>query len=116
MVSVETSPCERNDAYAAMCPCRDMLDLLAQRWTALAIGAMEDGPQRFGQLRQRLEGVSPKTLTQTLRRLEDKDLVERTVYAEVPVRVEYALTPLGRSASEPLRALRTWAETNTAQS
>lgn len=78
------------------------------------MGAMEEGPQRFGQLRQRLEGVSPKTLTQTLRRLEDKDLIARTVYAEVPARVEYSLTPLGRSASEPLRALRTWAEVNTA--
>lgn len=105
--------CERNDAYAAMCPCRDMLDLLAQRWTALAIGAMEEGPQRFGQLRTRLEGISPKTLTQTLRRLEDQDLVMRTVYAEVPARVEYELTPLGRSAAEPLKALRTWAEVNT---
>lgn len=90
-----------------------MLDLLAQRWTALAIGALDEGPQRFGQLRQRLEGISPKTLTQTLRRLEDKDLVVRTVYAEVPARVEYTLTPLGRSAGEPLRALRTWVEANT---
>ncbi|MDY6054779.1 MAG: helix-turn-helix domain-containing protein [Micrococcus sp.] len=89
--------------------------MLAQRWTALAIGAMEEGPQRFGQLRSRLEGISPKTLTQTLRRLEDKDLVRRTVYAEVPARVEYDLTPLGRSAAEPLRALRTWAETNSLQ-
>lgn len=107
------SSCDRNDAYAAMCPCRDMLDVLAQRWTALAIGAMEEGPQRFGHLRRRLEGISPKTLTQTLRRLEDKGLVSRTVYAEVPARVEYDLTPLGRSAAEPLRALRAWAEMNT---
>lgn len=92
-----------------------MLDVLAQRWTALAIGALEEGPQRFGQLRSRLEGISPKTLTQTLRRLEDKGLVIRTVYAEVPAKVEYDLTPLGRSAAEPLSALRTWAETNSVQ-
>ncbi|MDN6430773.1 winged helix-turn-helix transcriptional regulator [Corynebacterium flavescens] len=110
---MKKSPCKRNDAYAAMCTCRDMLDVLAQRWTALAIGAMEEGPQRFGQLRSRLEGISPKVLTQTLRRLEDKGLVIRTVYAEVPARVEYELTPLVRSAAEPLSALRTWAEMNS---
>lgn len=104
---------DRNDVYAAMCPCRDMLDLVAQRWTALAIGAMEDGPRRFGQLRTRLEGVSPKVLTQTLRRLEDRGLVSRTVYPEVPARLDYALTDLGRSAAVPLRALRDWVEANS---
>lgn len=113
MMSVTTTDERRGDAYAALCPCRDMLDLLSQRWAALAIGAMEAGPQRFGQLRARLEGVSPKVLTQTLRRLEDRDLVTRTVYAEVPARVDYALTDLGRSAAEPLRALREWVETHT---
>lgn len=71
------------------------------------------GPQRFGRIRDRLEGVSPKVLTQTLRRLEDKGLLTRTVYAEVPARVEYELTDLGRGAAVPLRSLRTWAEENT---
>ena len=99
--TVTASSCDRNDVYAAMCPCRDMLDLLAQRWTALVIGTLEEGPQRFGRIRDRLEGVSPKVLTQTLRRLE------------VPARVEYELTDLGRSAAVPLRSLRTWAEENT---
>lgn len=111
--TVTASSCDRNDVYAAMCPCRDMLDLLAQRWTALVIGTLEEGPQRFGRIRDRLEGVSPKVLTQTLRRLEDKGLLTRTVYAEVPARVEYELTDLGRSTAVPLRSLRTWAEENT---
>ena len=111
--TVTASSCDRNDVYAAMCPCRDMLDLLAQRWTALVIGTLEEGPQRFGRIRDRLEGVSPKVFTQTLRRLEDKGLLTRTVYAEVPARVEYELTNLGRSAARPLRSLRTWAEENT---
>ncbi|GGO00442.1 cinnamoyl ester hydrolase [Microbispora rosea subsp. aerata] len=100
------------DVYSAACPCRDMLDLLANKWSALALGALEDGPQRFGALRTRLQGVSPKVLTQTLRRLEDHGLVHREVYPEVPLRVEYSLTPLGRDANVPLAQLRTWVERN----
>lgn len=102
--------CERNDVYAAMCPCRDMLDLLANKWSALVIGALEDGPQRNGQLKRRLEGISPKVLSQTLKRLEDHGLLTRTVYAEVPARVEYELTALGRGAAAPLKHLRDWVE------
>lgn len=104
--------CGRNDVYAAMCPCRDMLDLLANKWSTLAIGALEGGPQRFGQLKVRLEGVSPKVLSQTLKRLEASGFLTRTVYAEVPARVEYALTPLGVSVEGPLRELRNWVELN----
>lgn len=101
-----------HDVYAAQCPCRAMLNLLANKWSALAIGAMEEGPQRFGELQRRLQGVSPKVLTQTLRRLEESGIVGRTVYPAVPLRVEYALTGLGRGAAVPLRALRTWVEEN----
>ncbi|WP_199539087.1 winged helix-turn-helix transcriptional regulator [Desertihabitans brevis] len=104
--------CGRNDVYAAMCPCRDLLDLLANKWSALAIGVLEEGPTRFGELRRRLEGVSPKVLSQTLKRLEASDLVTRTAYAEVPPRVEYALTGLGASAAAPLAHLRSWVEAN----
>lgn len=99
-----------HDVYSAQCPCRAMLDLLANKWSALAIGALDDGPQRFGALQRLLQGVSPKVLTQTLRRLEDAGLVDRTVYPAVPLHVEYALTALGRSAAVPLRLLRTWVE------
>ncbi len=104
--------CERNDVYAAMCPCRDMLDLLANKWSALIVGALEDGTQRFGELRVRLEGISPKVLSQTLKRLEAKNLLTRTVYAEVPARVEYALTDLGYGAAVPLKHLRDWVKGN----
>lgn len=101
---------ERHDVYTARCPCREVLDLLANKWSALAIGAMEGGPQRFGALARRLEGVSPKVLTRTLRRLEAKGLVDRTVYPAVPLHVEYALTTLGRGVAEPLAQLRGWVE------
>jgi DNA-binding HxlR family transcriptional regulator len=89
-----------------------VLDLLADKWNALALGALERGPLRFGAVRARLEGVSPKVLTAVLRRLETDGLVDRTVYPEVPLHVEYALTDLGRDATVPLAALRTWVETN----
>ncbi|MEU8925379.1 helix-turn-helix domain-containing protein [Kitasatospora sp. NPDC048545] len=98
--------------YLAACPCRDMLDLLANKWSALALGALEDGPQRFSRLRTRLQGVSPKVLTQTLRRLEEHGLVDREIHAEVPPRVEYSLTPLGADACAPLSHLRDWVELN----
>jgi DNA-binding HxlR family transcriptional regulator len=95
-----------------MCPCRDLLDLVGSKWTALAIGALENGPMRFGELKRRLEGISQKMLTQTLRTLERDGLVTRTVYPSVPLRVEYELTELGRSVTEPLAALRSWAQRN----
>jgi DNA-binding HxlR family transcriptional regulator len=101
-----------HDVYAAQCPCRAMLDLLANKWSALAIGALEDGPQRFGALQRQLQGVSPKVLTQTLRRLEDFGIVDRTVFPAIPLHVEYALTPLGKSAAIPLNLLRSWVEDN----
>ncbi|MEV8328565.1 MULTISPECIES: helix-turn-helix domain-containing protein [unclassified Kitasatospora] len=105
----------QHDVYAAQCPCRILLDLLANKWAALAIGALEDGPQRFGELQRRLQGVSPKVLTQTLRRLEDFGILDRTVYPVVPLHVEYSLTRLGQSAAVPLNALRSWVEENIDQ-
>ena len=101
-----------HDVYDAQCPCRGVLDLLADKWSALAIGALEDGPLRFGELKKRLMGISPKVLTATLRRLEDRGLLTREIFAEVPARVEYALTDLGVDAGGPLRALRDWVESN----
>lgn len=86
--------------------------MVASKWTALTIGALEGEPQRFGELKRRLDGISQKMLTQTLRTLERDGLVKRTVYPTVPLRVEYQLTELGRSVTEPLAALRTWAQHN----
>src|ERR1044072_3659076 len=79
------------DVYLRNCPCREVLDLLANKWTALAIGALEDGPRRFGELRRRLEGVSQKMLTPNLRELERDGLFTRTVYPVVPPRAGYEL-------------------------
>ncbi|AHH98107.1 helix-turn-helix domain-containing protein [Kutzneria viridogrisea] len=105
-----------HDVYAAQCPCRAMLDLLANKWSALAIGALEEGPLRFGELQRCLQGVSPKVLTQTLRRLETFGFLDRTVIPAVPLHVEYSLTELGRSAAVPLGQLRSWVEENVDRS
>jgi len=95
--------------YDAHCPTRRILDRIGDRWTVLIIGALGDGDARFSELRRRIEGISQKMLTQTLRGLERDGLVSRTVYPEVPVRVEYSLTNAGRTLLEPLSALQTWA-------
>ncbi|WP_406002472.1 winged helix-turn-helix transcriptional regulator [Streptomyces sp. NBC_00829] len=109
-VTCTTGRHDDHDVYAAQCPCRDVLDVLAHKWTALAIGALEEGPQRFGSLQRRLQGVSPKVLTHTLRRLELHGFVDRTVYPAVPLHVEYELTELGRGVAVPLSGLRDWVE------
>lgn len=98
------------DAYLRTCPSRTVLDVLANKWTCLVIGAVSGAPQRFGQLRRRLDGVTPKMLTQTLRTLERDGLVSRSVYPTMPPRVEYTLTPLGLSVDGLLHAIMSWAE------
>ena len=94
------------------CPSRTVLDLIGGRWTVLVIGALADGPRRFGQLERAAGGISAKVLTQTLRALERDGLLTRTLFPEIPPHTEYELTPLGRELIEPLAALRGWAETH----
>ena len=96
------------DPYAADCPTRRVLDRIGDRWTVLVVGTLSHGPHRFSDIRRRVEGISQKMLTQTLRGLERDGLVTRTVYAEVPPRVEYALTDAGRTLCAPLKALEDW--------
>ena len=97
------------------CPSRLVLDRVAEKWTGLVVLALSDGRLRFGELRERIGGVAPKVLTQTLRNLERDGLLTRTVHAEVPPRVEYELTALGASLREPLNAVQQWAEANVAK-
>ena len=92
------------------CPTREVVDRLADTWTILVVLALADGPRRFGALRREVEGVSPRMLTVTLRRLERDGLVERRSYPTSPPAVEYGLTPLGRSLLGAFGAVRTWSE------
>ena len=98
------------NVYAADCPTRKVLDRIGDKWSVLVIGLLEDEPKRFSALKRAIMGISQKMLAQTLRNLERDGLVERTVYAEVPPHVEYALTSLGRTLCAPIAAIRCWAE------
>jgi DNA-binding HxlR family transcriptional regulator len=107
----ETSP----NAFLKACPSQAVLARIGEKWAALVIVALAEGPLRFGALMRRLDGVSQKMLTQTLRSLENDGLLTRTLYDEMPLRVEYSLTPLGRSLVPHLAALKAWAEDNLHQ-
>jgi DNA-binding HxlR family transcriptional regulator len=100
------------DAFMAECPTRQLLESLSDKWLGLVLGALAGGPKRHSQLARRIAGVSQKMLTQTLRTLERDGLVTRTVTASVPVRVDYALTPLGRDLLPVMVAIKRWAETH----
>jgi DNA-binding HxlR family transcriptional regulator len=91
------------------CESRQALELIADKWTALIVYALVDGPRRHGELRRAVDGISQKMLTQTLRRMEADGLVEREVLDRVPPHVEYSLTPLGRTLEKPLVAICEWA-------
>ncbi len=103
---------EAYDAYLATCPSRRLLARVSDKWVALVICALAAGEMRFSELSRQIAGVSQKMLTQTLRGLERDGLVSRRVTAEVPVRVDYALTPLGRSLLVTIEAVKRWAEMN----
>lgn len=104
------------DPYARGCPSRDLLNRIGDKWSVLLLGELADGrPHRFAALRDRVQGVSEKMLAQTLRHLEEDGLVSRTVHPEVPPRVEYTLTPLGRTLRSPLAALRRWSVEHAAE-
>ncbi len=103
------------DAYDPNCPTRVVLDQIADKWTVLVLGALDAGPVRFNALKRRLQGISQKMLGQTLRELERNGLVTRRAFPTVPVTVEYALTPLGTRLTEPVNALRSWAESHIGQ-
>jgi DNA-binding HxlR family transcriptional regulator len=98
------------NVYDSTCPTRAALDRIADKWTVLILGLLEGGPRRFSALQRGINGISQKMLTQTLRELERDGLISRTVYPEVPPHVEYDLTPLGHTLSEPIAAVRRWAE------
>ena len=98
------------DAYLASCPSRQLLDRIADKWVALVVKSLSDGPKRYSEISHQLVGVSQKMLTQTLRSLERDGMLTRSVTPAVPVRVDYELTPLGQSLSGILGQLKSWAE------
>ncbi|MEV4083315.1 helix-turn-helix domain-containing protein [Nonomuraea fuscirosea] len=101
---------DTGDVFDPNCPTRVVLDRIGDKWSALVLLCLAGGPMRFTRLRERIGGVTPKVLTQTVRAMEQDGLVTREVFAEVPPRVEYALTDLGHSLHDPMAAVAAWAE------
>src|SRR3984893_3857342 len=96
--------------YDESYPTRRLLDLIGDKWTPIIVYILGQGTKRYGELRRHPPDGSQKRVTQTLRALERDGLLRRKVYAEVPPRVDYDLTPLGRVFLEPVTALCAWAQ------
>src|SRR4026207_498789 len=95
---------------AAECPAvREVLHRVGDKWSVQIVALLGDGSQRFSELRRSIEGISQRMLTLTLRGLERDGLLTRTVFPEIPPRVEYELTRLGQTLLEPISGLAEWA-------
>lgn len=100
--------------YHEICPVRDVLDYVGDKWSMLIVLQLgTKSPLRFGELKTIIGGISQKMLTITLRQLEHDGFVQRVYFPEVPPRVEYSITPLGKSLMEALSLLVKWADENT---
>lgn len=97
------------------CPIRNVVAQIGDKWSLLILFALVDGADRFNSLKSRVVGISQRMLTQTLRDLEREGYVSRTVYAEVPVKVEYELTEMGRDLVKPLYQLVSWADSHQSE-
>ena len=102
----------RGDAYAGNCPTRQLLDRIGDKWSVLILLLLGDGDLRFSELKRRIDGISRKMLSQTLRTLERDGLVIREIVPTRPPTVSYAITPLGRELLSALSSMMKWAETH----
>lgn len=105
-----TQDLSRVDAYLRNCASRTVLDTIANKWACLIISTLEHDTKRFGELRRQLDGITQKSLTQTLRVLERDGMVVRDVYPTIPPRVEYSLSPLGHSVAALMEGIKLWSE------
>ncbi|GAB2451141.1 winged helix-turn-helix transcriptional regulator [Nocardia tengchongensis] len=108
-------PDAEGDAFNGACRGRTVFDHITSRWGVLVLAALRLGPLRFSALHSRITGMSEKMLSQTLRTLVRDGLIARTVDASVPPKVSYALTSLGRGASQPLQGLLDWISAHSAE-
>lgn len=90
----------------------DVLNRIGDKWSVMVVGMLSNRTLRFNELKREINGVSQRMLTLTLRNLERDGLVTRTIYPEIPPRVEYALTPLGETLKGPIGALWDWSAAN----
>jgi DNA-binding HxlR family transcriptional regulator len=99
-------------AIVEPCPIRDVLDRIGDQWSLLVLQALAARVMRFGEINRAIGDISKQMLSRTLKRLEQDGFVKRTLFAEIPPRIEYELTELGRSFLAPLDALVAWADAN----
>lgn len=104
------SPSHSDVSHSDCLAAREVLSRVGDKWSVFVIGLLGEGPRRFSEIKRTIEGISQRMLTLTLRALERDGLVTRSVFPTIPPRVEYALTPLGTTLLEPVRALATWAQ------
>lgn len=97
--------------FRSDCPSRAILDQIANKWSLLVLAVLDE-PQRFNAIKRRLDGVTQRVLTQTLRKLERSGMISRTVVTGRVLGVQYALTPMGRSLREPFTSLFNWTVAN----
>ncbi|MCR8642958.1 helix-turn-helix transcriptional regulator [Paenibacillus sp. N1-5-1-14] len=100
---------EKPDISLEACSYSHVLDVISNKWTALVIYAMEDGTIRYGEIKKRIEGISQKMLTQTLKQLERDGIVRRKLTPAIPPITEYSLTSLGESLIPIMKMLKEWA-------
>jgi DNA-binding HxlR family transcriptional regulator len=98
--------------HAACTSVTDVLARIGDKWTVMVVGSLRDGPLRYNAIQRRVEGISQRMLTLTLKGLEQDGLVSRTMYPTIPPRVDYELTELGHSLIQPLKVLFEWASEN----
>lgn len=110
--ALPTSSADDPVAFDQPCPIRDVLDRIGDQWSLLVLEALADGTLRFNELGRAIGDISRQMLSRTLKRLEQDGFVSRTLFAEVPPRVEYELTALGRPFLGPMRTLIQWADEN----
>ncbi|WP_420546758.1 winged helix-turn-helix transcriptional regulator [Curvivirga sp.] len=100
------------DAFLKICPSRSIVARLSGKWPLLILALLKEEPMRFGEIKRQIEGISQKVLTENLRSLERDGLLTRTVYDEMPLRVEYKATPFASDLSAIVRQIKYWSEEN----
>jgi DNA-binding HxlR family transcriptional regulator len=111
-LAVEMKASRQQYGDPSLCPVRNVLDQLADKWSVLILSALAERPFRFGELKREIGDISQRMLTQTLRELQAGGMITRTVYPTTPPSVEYALSDMGVSFLGPLSQLVEWANTN----
>lgn len=103
---------KRFNVFAATCPAHQLLDIIGNKWVLLILHKLSLKDYRFGELQREIGNISKKVLTNSLRQLEENALIVRRDYGELPLRVEYSLSELGRSLSDCCKSVTRWAEEN----